>query len=143
MKRQEEHDISRYIHIMEMVEKAYIGEIFEGVRSKKGNGKTIKLKGSAGRRKFLEDGGSKPMASFKRCACCGHILVDEPKENKKIKRSNEKLSKNWAANKKIYNEWKDGNGPPLVIDGKVVKDFKSPNTRMSYWFVTATGERRY
>jgi hypothetical protein len=53
-------------------------------------------------------------------------LVDEPKENKKIKRSNEKLSKNWAANKKIYNEWKDGNGPPLVIDGKVVKNFKSP-----------------
>ena len=126
LKRQEEHDISRYIQIMEMVEKACTGEIFEGVRSKKGNGKTIKLKGSAGRRKFMEDGGSKPEASFKRCACCGHILVDEPKENKKIKRSNEKLSKKWAANKKIYKDWTDGNGPPLVVDGKVVKDFKNP-----------------
>jgi hypothetical protein len=73
--------------------------------STKGDGKSIKLPGDKAARLYLKDGRTKPNPTqFPDCACCTHVLVDEPKENKKARKDNEKITKESSANHKVYLE---------------------------------------
>lgn len=128
--RAELHELQTYIEIMERVERFCREQIFISSKRAKGDGKTIKLKGEQATRLYLKGGGTKPnQLQFPDCACCNHGLVDEPKENKKASKDNEKISKESADNHKVFLAWKNSNGPPLMVGGKIVTEWKTPKMK--------------
>jgi hypothetical protein len=112
---------------MERVETFCKEQLFLESKNMKGDGKTIKLTVDKAARLYLKDGRTKPNPTqFPDCACCTHGLFDEPKENKKARKDNKKIIKESSANHKVYLAWKNGKGPPLTINGKIVSDWKAP-----------------
>ena len=128
--RAELHELQTYVEIMERVETFCREQLFVASKSAKGDGRTIKLKGEQAARLYLKGGGTKPnLLQFPDCACCTHGLIDEPKENKKARRENEQISKDSSDNHKVFLGWKAGTGPPLMIDGKIMTEWKPPKMK--------------
>jgi hypothetical protein len=115
---------------MERVETYSKELMFTATKSAKGDGHSIKLKGDQAARLYIQGGASKPDSrQFPDCACCTHTLTDMPKENKAAKKENDRISKESGVNKRKIAVWKENKGPPLIVDGKIVTEWKPPKMK--------------
>lgn len=128
LRRDEQHDLQSYITIMERVELIGREQQFLDDEDKKGDGKTIKLRGDEASRLYLQGGATKPLTrEFPCCARCNHTLIDEPKSNKSTKRQNDCMRREANHKHEIWKEWSMGRGPALLDENcNIVKKWKWP-----------------
>lgn len=82
------------------------------------NMKSIILRDEMMNRCYLAGSGYAPRPMFNVCCKCGHLVVDEPRENKKAAKQTAQNQKQWLADNEQVQKWRNGEGPPLLDNKK-------------------------
>jgi hypothetical protein len=94
------------------------------------NSKSLKIPDEMMNRNHLESGSFKvDYKLYPSCAKCNHTLINQPKENKAIAKSNDKIQAEYRNDKKKFDNFLHHGGSPLKKDGKELGKIDPPKLK--------------
>ena len=131
--RKETHDLQVYIQYMSRVER-YAKRVLDEDNTALKNMKSVSLNPTMMDRDYLTDGGFPTPQWARTCCSCGHIVCDQPKENKAAAKETVKNQMQWVADNTQVEKYSIGQGPPLInTKGKIITNVPTPKVAPEYF----------